>query len=117
VGFGHWREILSARRAWQGYPPSCARLVAANGLLHPIVIDDQKQLIDGRNRLAACKIAQVEPRFEELNGRDPRAYIVSANLNRRNLTKGQQAMALALIYPDERGAGQALGPIDENIHK
>jgi hypothetical protein len=40
----------------------------------------------------------VEPRFEPLNGRDPVAYIVSANLARRNLTKGQQAMALAMIY-------------------
>ena len=35
------------------------------------------------------------------------AYIVSANLNRRNLTKGQQAMALAMIYPEpERGRGK-----------
>jgi len=31
---------------------------------------------------------------------DPAAYIVSANLNRRNMTKGQQAMALAMIYPE-----------------
>jgi hypothetical protein len=30
----------------------------------------------------------------------PLAYIVSANLARRNLTKGQQAMALAIIYPE-----------------
>src|SRR6516165_3714670 len=35
------------------------------------------------------------------------AYIVSANLNRRNLTKGQQAMALAMIYPEPaRGRGK-----------
>lgn len=81
--------------------------IAANGLVHPIIVDDQKQVIDGRNRLAACKIAKVEPTFEQLNGRDPLAYIVSANLNRRNLTKGQQAMALAMIYPDpERGRGK-----------
>jgi hypothetical protein len=30
---------------------------------------------------------------------DAAAFIVSANLERRNLTKGQQAMALAMIYP------------------
>jgi hypothetical protein len=31
----------------------------------------------------------------------------SANLERRNLTKGQQAMALAMIYPEpERGRGR-----------
>jgi hypothetical protein len=49
-------------------------------------------------RLAACKLAGVEPRFEQLNGRNPRAYIASANLQRRDLTKGQKAMALAMIY-------------------
>jgi hypothetical protein len=42
-----------------------------------------------------------------LNSQDPRAYIVSVNLQRRNLTKGQQAMALAMIYPEaERGRGK-----------
>jgi hypothetical protein len=74
--------------------------IAANGLMHPIVIDDEEQVIDVRNRLAACGIAKVELRFEQLNGRDPVAYIVSANLARQNLTKGQQAMALAMIYPE-----------------
>jgi hypothetical protein len=34
------------------------------------------------------------------------AYIVSANLNRRNLTKGQQAMALAMIYPEPEKGGR-----------
>jgi len=84
-----------------------ARDIAANGLIHPIIIDDQKQLIDGRNRMAACKIANVEPRFEQLNGHDALAYIVSANLQRRNLTKGQQAMLLAMIYPEgQHGRGK-----------
>ena len=37
---------------------------------------------------------------------DAAAFIVSANLERRNLSKGQQAMALALIYPKPaRGRG------------
>jgi hypothetical protein len=81
--------------------------IAANGLLHPIIVDDEKQLIDGRNRLAACKIAQVEPRFERLNGHDPLAYIVSANLERRNLNKGQRAMLAAMIYPEgQQGRGK-----------
>jgi hypothetical protein len=74
--------------------------IKANGLLHAIILDDEKQIVDGRNRLAACKLAQVEPRFESLNGQDPRAVIVSANLARRNLTLGQRAMAYAFIYPD-----------------
>jgi len=81
--------------------------IKANGLIHPIIRDKEGQLIDGRNRLKACKMAGVEPRFEELNGQDPVAFIVSANLARRNMTKGQQAMALAMIYPEpEKGRGK-----------
>jgi ParB-like chromosome segregation protein Spo0J len=77
--------------------------IKANGLLHPIMIDDTGVLIDGRNRLAACEIAGVEPTWEHLHdGIDPAAVIVSANLARRNLTKGQQAVALAMIYPEPR---------------
>jgi hypothetical protein len=74
--------------------------IKANGLNYPIVVDDDGVLIDGRNRLEACKLAGVEPHYEGLNGRKPEALIVSANLARRNLTKGQQAMALAMIYPE-----------------
>jgi hypothetical protein len=73
--------------------------IKANGLLHPIVISDG-QIIDGRNRREACRRAGIaKPQTEDLNGHDPIAYIVSANINRRNLTKGQRAMALAKLYP------------------
>jgi ParB-like nuclease domain len=73
--------------------------IKAHGLLHPIILKDG-QLIDGRNRLEACRRAGVEPQVEDLNGLDPVAYIMSANINRRNLTKGQRAMAVAKLYPD-----------------
>jgi hypothetical protein len=70
--------------------------IKQNGLVHPIILDhDGKLLIDGRNRLAACKLAGVEPRFEKLNGHDPLAYIFSTNLNRRDMSKGQKAMIVA----------------------
>lgn len=73
--------------------------IKTNGLQHPIVVKD-KVLIDGRNRLAACEMAGVEPHFEELNGSDPVAYILSANLARRHMTKGQRAMAAARVYTE-----------------
>ena len=56
-----------------------------------------RALIDGRNRLAACRMAGVEPLYASLNGHDPVAYILSANVARRNLTKGQRARAVARI--------------------
>jgi hypothetical protein len=79
--------------------------IKANGLVHAIILDAKGEtLIDGRNRLRACELAQVEPRFERLNGQDPTAFIISVNLARRNLSKGQQAMALAFIYPEPEKA-------------
>jgi hypothetical protein len=82
--------------------------IKANGLLHPAMLDNPgKMLVDGRNRLRACEIAGVEPRFERLpKGTTPAAYIASANLRRRNLTKGQQAMATAMIYPAPAKGGR-----------
>lgn len=71
--------------------------IAENGLIHPIVLDAEDQLIDGRNRLAACERAGVEPKFERLNGHDPVAYILSSNIARRHMTKGQRAMAVAQV--------------------
>jgi hypothetical protein len=75
--------------------------IAENGLNHAIVVDAEGVLLDGRNRLAACKIAHVEPKFVTLaEGRDPVAFIVSENVDRRHLTKGQRAIVLAMIYPE-----------------
>ncbi len=71
--------------------------IKTNGLLQPLVVKDGV-LIDGRNRLAACETAGVEPVFIELNGSDPVAYILSANLARRHMTKGQRAMAGVRAY-------------------
>jgi ParB-like chromosome segregation protein Spo0J len=81
--------------------------IKANGLLSPIVTDaDGKVLIDGRNRLKACEIAGVEPKFSRLNGVDPVAFILSSNIARRHMKKSQQAMAVAMIYPEPQKGGR-----------
>jgi ParB-like chromosome segregation protein Spo0J len=69
--------------------------IRANGLQHPIVLDKDGVLIDGRNRWAACQIAGVDPKFTTINGQDPVAYILSSNIARRHMNKGQRAMAVA----------------------
>ncbi len=63
--------------------------------------------------MAACKIASVKPTLEKLNGIDPLAYIVSANLARRDMTKGQKAMAYAKIYPEGSKGGRGKRNLDE----
>lgn len=79
--------------------------IKANGLLHPIIVQNGV-LIDGRNRRMACLAVGIEPEMHELgHGVDPRAYILSANINRRHLSKGQRAMAVAMMYPDAKHGG------------
>jgi hypothetical protein len=83
--------------------------IKQNGLREPIKLSsDGKQIIDGRNRLAACKLAKIEPTFEKLNGEDATAFAISANIARRHMTAGQRAMVAAKIYPDvaDKGRGK-----------
>lgn len=72
-----------------------------NGLQNPIVVQNNI-LVDGRNRLAACKIAGVDCDIimELAEDKDVDAFIVSSNINRRHMTKGAKAMAVARIYPE-----------------
>jgi hypothetical protein len=69
-----------------------ARSIRKLGQIHPIMLDRQGRVLDGRNRLKACEIAGIEPRFATYEGDDPDSYALSVNIRRRNLTKGQMAM-------------------------
>lgn len=71
-----------------------AESIRREGLINPCVMQDDV-LLDGRNRLAACKIAGVAPKFIEYEGESPVAFIIGANLARRHMDKGQK-IALAL---------------------
>lgn len=73
------------------------------GLREPIILFEGK-ILDGRNRFKACKIAGVEPRFEDFNGNgDPIAFIVSKNIRRRHLTAAQKGMAVSKFDSMPRG--------------
>ncbi len=48
-------------------------------------------LLDGRNRMAACRRAGVEPQVAFSDVDDPTAYIISMNIHRRHLSKQQRA--------------------------
>lgn len=82
--------------------------VAERGLLQPIVLDSEGHVLDGRNRLAACEKASVEPTFVTYDGDDPSGYALAVNIARRHLSKGQQAMVIALSgveYRNDTGNG------------
>jgi ParB-like chromosome segregation protein Spo0J len=71
--------------------------IAENGQRVPITLTVMGELLDGRNRLEACRRAGVEPIFERVAVVDPLALIVSLNLKRRHLTASQRAMVAAKI--------------------
>jgi N6-adenosine-specific RNA methylase IME4 len=71
----------------------------------PIVLLDSK-ILDGRNRYAACRFADVEPSFVDYDGDDPLNFVLSHNLHRRHLTESQRAMVAASIVDWENGLNQ-----------
>lgn len=71
--------------------------IKSNGLQQPIVLLPDGTLLEGRNRLAACKKAHVRPDFVVYDGDDPWGFVMSANVHRRHLSSGQRAMALAIF--------------------
>jgi len=64
--------------------------IKARGLLQPVVLDADGRILDGRNRLAACELAGVEPTFETYDGDDPDGYALAVNIARRHLRPSQR---------------------------
>lgn len=93
--------------------------IKARGLLHPIVLDADGRVLDGRNRLAACELAGVEPVFVTYDGDDPDGYALAVNIARRHLTKGQQAMiaarALLVSNSTQESAANSVGVIRSRV--
>lgn len=66
--------------------------IAKNGLREPILLHEGL-LLDGRNRLHACELANVAPRFVEWQGEgSPLALVLSLNLHRRHLDESQRSL-------------------------
>jgi hypothetical protein len=72
-----------------------AASVAEHGQFVPCRMTRKGLGLDGRNRVAACALAGVEPRWEVYDG-DPVSFIVEVNAERRHLSTGQRAMAVAI---------------------
>jgi ParB-like chromosome segregation protein Spo0J len=70
--------------------------IKANGQRNPIVIHEGK-ILDGRNRYAACVMADIDPIEVPFKGKDALSYVLSTNLHRRHLSTSQRAMVAANI--------------------
>jgi len=95
--------------------------IKREGLLNPCVCQDGI-LLDGRNRVAACEKAGVEPRFVEYTGDSPVSFIIASNLSRRHLDKGQKIALAIEIEPHfaaearkRQGMNSGFAHVRENV--
>lgn len=86
--------------------------IRANGQRDPI-ITWKDEVIEGRHRLAACRLAGVEPKFAEWDGKGSMiAFVASKNLHRRHLTESQRAV-IGLRLREEMEREPAIEPEPE----
>ena len=75
--------------------------IREHGLREPILITEDGQIVDGRNRRRACDDLKIEPRFRTIQANGSLAHLViSMNLHRRHLDASQKA-AVALAVERE----------------
>jgi ParB-like chromosome segregation protein Spo0J len=88
--------------------------IKENGQRAPITLLDGL-ILDGRNRYKACEIAGTKPRFRDYSdASDPLAFVISANVHRRQMTTSQRALVAAKIATlrqggDRKGNGKDTG--------
>jgi hypothetical protein len=95
--------------------------IKLNGLHKPITLFNG-EILDGRNRYNACKLANVEPTYHEYTG-DPLAFVMSSNLYRRHLNVSQRAIIAARLTTgshggdriSEQGVKKSLAQITEQV--
>lgn len=80
---------------------SLAESIKQEGLNFPITLLDGK-ILDGRNRLKACEMAGVAPRFKNYEGKNPEQYVWDVNKERRHLTKTQIACIAVVLTAESK---------------
>jgi hypothetical protein len=93
--------------------------IKKKGLLFPISIYGKTgELLDGRNRLAACEIAGVEPSRYCYPGDDPIGFVLSANIHRRHLTDEQKRDLIArVLMLDPKQSDRKIAKAVKRDHK
>lgn len=90
--------------------------IKASGLREPIIVLDG-QVLDGRNRQAACEIAGVDCVYQPFPADgDALAFVIDKNLTRRHLNESQRAMVAARLANMRQGERTDLKP-SANLQK
>jgi hypothetical protein len=95
--------------------------IAKVGLQNPIIVYEDK-ILDGRNRYLACReigYAFKDRDFQPLPaGVDPKAYVYSQNIHRRQLTSDQKkAIVVRMIEDSPDLSDRAIGKLASVDHK
>lgn len=72
--------------------------IAEHGLHDPITLYEGK-VLDGRHRMRACDELGIDPATREYDGLEPAAYVLSANVHRRHLSKIKMAEICRIFIP------------------
>lgn len=84
-----------------------ARDIRDEGLLEPIITDAEGRIVDGRNRLVACRLVGVEPAFSAMPEASRAVTVaISRNIMRRHLSTAQRAALAAKLCTLKRGGKQ-----------
>lgn len=113
-----WITVGERRRKDYGDLDTLAESIKRLGLLHPIVVDDDGQLIAGGRRLEACRLLGMHDipvrRWGKL-GADERTRIeIEENLRRKDLDGLEKSRALSWLA--EQAAGELRAEASKNPH-
>jgi len=89
-----------------------AQDIATEGVREPITVYEG-QILDGRNRYAACLELGITPPQRWYEGDNPLAYVISLNLKRRHLSESQRGMIAARLAntPPHRPESGSIDPL------
>lgn len=102
--------LISRREAGEAAGMSDRQVKTAIRVANVPAADFEKQ-VESANPPTVTKLAEQGKKpapkpVVDLKGRDPAAFIISENVNRRHLTKSQRAMAVARAYPEPEKGGR-----------
>lgn len=73
--------------------------IRVHGQREPVWVDEQGQILDGRNRVRACDQLGIPYNWRIYTGHDPIQFVIDLNLHRRHLTTGQRAAVAYDMLP------------------